>query len=98
MELKEKGDKMTILRLYLGEIVSLALAIAIVLVAAAVANRYFPNPRIRTIRNVCISLAIAVFAGSLASSLVVNQTPRGKIDRAGADQDQKQFDLRHQAR
>jgi len=96
MELKEQGGKMDFLRLYLGEIVSLVFAIVIFFVAAAIASRYVTNRRmIRNVRNVCIAAAVAVFAFSWTYSLAVNRTPRGRIDRTGADQDQKAFELRH---
>jgi hypothetical protein len=87
---------MDFLRLYLGEIASLVLALVIFFVAAAIASRYLTNRRmIRNVRNVCIASAIAAFTVSWTYSLAVNQTPRGRIDRSGADQDQKAFELRH---
>ena len=46
MELKEQGGKMDFLRLYLGEIVSLALALVIFFVAAVIASRHLTNRRI----------------------------------------------------
>jgi divalent metal cation (Fe/Co/Zn/Cd) transporter len=96
MELKEQGGKMDFLRLYLGEIASLALALIIFVVAAAIASRYVMDRRmIRNVRNACIALAIAAFAVSWTYSLAVNRTPRGRIDRSAVDQDQKAFELRH---
>ena len=87
---------MDFLRLYLGEIASLALTLVIFFVATAIASRYVTNRRIiRNVRNVCIAAAIAAFAVSWTYSLTVNRTPRGRIDRSGADQDQKAFELRH---
>jgi len=89
---------MDFLRMYLGEIVSLVLATVIFFIAAAIASRYVTNRRmIRNVRNVCIAAAVAVFAFSWTYSLAVNRTPRGRIDRTGADQDQKAFELRHAA-
>ena len=89
---------MDFLRLYLGEIVSLVLALVILFVAAAIASRYVTNRRmIRNVRNVCMAAAIAAFVFSWTFSLAVNATPRGRIDRSGADQDQKAFELRHSA-
>ena len=87
---------MDFLRLYLGEIVSLVLALVIFFVAAAIASRYVTNRRlIRNVRNVCMAAAIAAFVYSWSFSLAVNRTPRGRIDRSGADQAQKAFELRH---
>ena len=87
---------MDFLRLYLGEIVSLVLALAICFVAAAIASRYVTNRRmIRNVRNACIAAAIAALAVSWTYSLAVNRTPRGRIDRSGTDQDQKAFELRY---
>jgi uncharacterized membrane protein len=96
MELKEQGGKMDFLRLYLGEIASLALALVIFFVAAAIASRYVTNRRmIRNVRNACIAAAVAAFAVSWTYSLTVNRTPRGRVDRSSVDQDQKAFELRH---
>jgi hypothetical protein len=87
---------MDFLKLYLGEIASLVLALVVFFVAAAIASRYVTNRRmIRNVRNVCIAAAIAAFAFSWTYSLAVNRTPRGRIDRSGADQDQRAFELRH---
>ena len=86
------------MRLYLGEIASLVLATAFIFGGAAVVSRYFPSTRVRMIRNLILGIVVAIFAGFLASSLVVNQTPRGRIDRTAADQDQKQFEIRHAAK
>ena len=87
---------MDFLRLYLGEIVSLGLVLVILFVAAAVASRYVTNRRmIRNVRNACIAAAIGIFACSWTYSLMVNRVPRGRIDRSGADEDQKAFELRH---
>lgn len=87
---------MDFLRLYLGEIASLGLALVIFFVAAAVASRYVANRRmIKNVRNVCIAVVVGAFAYSWTYSLAVNRTPRGRIDRSGADQDQKAFELRH---
>jgi uncharacterized membrane protein len=87
---------MDFLRLYLGEIVSLVLALVIFFVAAAIASRYVTNRRvIRNVRNVCIAAAIATLVFSWTYSLAVNRIPRAHIDRSGADQDQKAFELRH---
>ena len=95
MELR-KGEKMEFLRLYLGELTGLALVLLAFLAAAAIALRYFPNrTMIRTIRNACIAAVIAIFAASLAFSIVVNRVPRGRIDHTAADQDQKAFEQRH---
>jgi hypothetical protein len=96
MELTKEGGKMDFLRLYLGEITGLVLVSLTLFVAAAIASRYFPNrTMIRVIRNLCIAAAVAAFAFSLIPSLAVNQTPRGRVDRTGADQDQKAFERRH---
>jgi len=91
---------MDFLRLYLGEIASLALALVIFFVAAAIASRYMANrganqEMIRNVRNACIAAAVAAFAVSWTYSLTVNRTSRGRVDRSGADQDQKAFELRH---
>ena len=87
---------MDFLRLYLGEIVSLGLALVIFFVAAAIGSRYVLDRRmIRNVRNVCIAAAIAAFVLSWTYSVAVNRIPRGRIDRAGVDQDQKAFELRH---
>jgi len=87
---------MDFLRLYLGEIASLVLALVIFFVAAAVASRYVTNRRlIRTVRNACIAVAVAAFVASLTYSVLVNRTPRGRIDRSSVDQDQKAFESRH---
>jgi len=87
---------MDFLRLYLGEIVSLVLAIVIFFVAAAIASRYLANRRIiRNVRNVCIAATVAAFVFSWTCSLTVNRIPRGQIDRSGADRDQKAFEQRY---
>jgi len=87
---------MDFLRLYLGEIASLVLAIVIFFVAAAIAPRYGANRRlVRNIRNLCIALTAGAFAASWTYSLTVNRAPRGTIDRTDADQDQKAFETRH---
>jgi len=87
---------MEFLRLYLGELTGLALVLLAFLAAAAIALRYFPNrTMIRTIRNACIAAVIAIFAASLAFSIVVNRVPRGRIDHTAVDQDQKAFEQRH---
>jgi hypothetical protein len=87
---------MDFLRLYLGEIASLVLAVVVLFVAAAIASRYLTNQRlIRNVRNVGIAVALAAFAVSWTYSLTVNRTPRGRINRFGADQDQRAFELRH---
>jgi hypothetical protein len=87
---------MDFLRLYLGQITSLALVLLTIFAGAAIAARWFPNlTTIRIIRNVCIAAAVAVFALSVIPSLTLNQTPRGRVDRAAADQDQKDFEKRH---
>jgi hypothetical protein len=91
-----KGEKMQILRLYLGEITSLVLLLVFFFVAAAVASRYFPNRRtIRIVRNLCIAVTVGAFATSFIASVTVNQIPRGRIDRSGADQDQRAFEQKH---
>ena len=87
---------MDFLRLYLGEIASLVLALVVFFVAAAIASRYVTNRRmIRNVRNACMAAAVAAFVFSWSYSLMVNRTPRGRIDRSGAVQDQKAFELRH---
>ena len=87
---------MDFLRLYLGEIASLVFALVIVFVAAAIVSRYVPNRRIvRNVRNACLATAIAAFDFSWTYSLTVNRTARAQIDRSGADQDQKAFELRY---
>ena len=87
---------MDFLRLYLVEIVSLVLALVIFFVAAAIAAPYVTNRRmIRNVRNACMAAAIAAFVFSWTFSLAVNRTPRGRINRSSADQDQKAFELRH---
>jgi len=87
---------MDFLRLYLGEITGLALVLIVLFVAAAIAPRYIPDRRkIRLIRNACVAVAVAAFALSLIPSIMVNRTPRGQVDRAGVDQDQKAFEAKH---
>jgi hypothetical protein len=87
---------MEITRLYLGEVTGLALVLILLFVGAAVASRYFPNRRaIATIRNIAIALVVGAFAASMTYSFVVNQIPRGQIDRTAVDQDQKAFEQRH---
>ena len=87
---------MDFLRMYLGEIVSLVLAILIFFAAATIASRNGVNPRlVRNVRNVCIALTVAAVAASWTYSLIVNRAPRGTIDRSGVDQDQKVFETRY---
>ena len=87
---------MDFLRMYLGEMASLALVIVILFGGAAIASRYGANPRmVRTVRNLCLAVAIGVFATSWTYSLLINRTPRGRIERSRVDQDQKTFELRH---
>lgn len=87
---------MDLTRLYLGEIASLVLVLILLFAGAAVASRYFPNQRaIPQIRNLSIAVVIAIFVASVTYSLTVNAIPRGRIDRTGADQDQKSFEQRH---
>ncbi len=86
---------MQILRLYLGEITSLALALVLFFIAAAIASRYYNRTVVRLIRNLAIALLFAAFAASLTYSFTTNQIARGRIDRSAADQDQKAFEQRH---
>ena len=87
---------MDFLRLYLGEIAGLVLALMMFFIAAAIASRYGVSPRLaRTIRNLCIAATFGAFAISWTYSLTLNRAPRGRIDRSGVDQDQKAFETRH---
>ena len=86
---------MDFLRLVMGEVTSVLLVIVGLFVAAAIASRYLTNRRLVTvIRNICLAVTVAVFAASLAMSVIVNQPPRGRIDRSGVDADQKAFEKR----
>ena len=86
---------MEFLRMYLGEMTGLVLVLLVLFIAAALASHHFPDRRrIRTVRNICIAAVVAAFAATLVFSLIVNQTPRGRINRADADQDQKAFEAR----
>jgi len=86
---------MDFLRLYLGEITSVLLVVALLFIAAAIASRYVGNRRLVTVvRNICLAVTMAVFAASLAMSVIVNQTPKGQIDRSGVDKDQRAFEKR----
>ena len=86
---------MDFLRLYLGEIASVLLVIMLLFVAAAVASRYVTNRRLVTlVRNICLAATLAGFAASLAMSVMVNQTPKGRIDRSGVDADHHAFEKR----
>jgi len=90
---------MDFLRLYLGEITGLVLVLALFFVAAAIASRYVANPRkVRTIRNICVTATIAAFIVSLIPAITVDLAPRGRVDRSGADRDQKAFEQRHSDR
>ena len=90
---------MDFLRLYLGEIASLGLALVIFLIAAAIASLYVRNRTlIKNVRNLCMAATVGAFAFSWTYSLTVNRIPRAAIDRSGVDQDQKSFELRHSDR
>jgi len=87
---------MDFLRLYLGELTGLVLVIGLYFVAAAIASRYVANRRmVRNIRNICVAVTVAAFVASLIPSITVNQASKGRVDRSGADADQKAFELRH---
>ena len=88
---------MNFLRLYLSEMTSVGLVLLTLFGASAIAMRYFPSrgKAISVIRNFCAAATIAGFALSVLSSLALNQTPRGRVDRTAVDQDQKAFELRH---
>ena len=86
---------MDFLRLYLGEITSMLLVVSLLFVGAAIASRYVANRRLVTVfRNICLAAIMAGFAASLAVSIVVNQTPKGRIDRSPVDADQRAFEKR----
>jgi hypothetical protein len=86
---------MDFLRLYLGEITGVALVLVVIFVGAGVASRYVSNRKlVETIRNICAAATVAAFAASLVLSLVVNQIPKGRVDRTAADADQKAFEKR----
>ena len=86
---------MDFLRLYLGEITSVLLVVALLFVGTAVASRYVTNRRLVTVvRNICMAITVAIFAASLTMSFIVNQTPKGRIDRTGVDADQQAFEKR----
>jgi hypothetical protein len=83
---------MDFLRMYLGEITSVLLVLGLLFATATVATRYVGNRRLVTgFRNLCIAAIVAVFAASIIASLAVNQVPKARIDRSGADADQKAF-------
>ena len=90
---------MDFLRLYLGEITSLVLVLALFFIGAAIASRYVANQRlVRTVRNICVAVAVGAFATSLVYSITSNQIPRARVDRSGADSDQKAFEQRYQGK
>ena len=88
---------MDFLRLYLGEMTSVVLVAFVLFVASAVATRYFPDRRmiLSIIRDLSIAAAAAALAMSLIPSLLLNQPPRGPVDRTAVDQDQKAFERRY---
>jgi hypothetical protein len=72
---------MDFLRLYLGEVTGLILVLALVFAGAAISARYVSDRRKVIVgRNLCVALALAGFAASMAASLVVNQAPKAQID------------------
>ena len=86
---------MDFLRMYLGEVTSVLLVLALLFTVATVAARYVANRTlVITVRNLCIAAILAAFAASIVASLVVNQTAQARIDRAGVDADQKAFEKR----
>ena len=83
-------------RMYLGQITTLAISVAVVFIAGAVASRFYSNRRaIHLLRNLIVAILIGGFAASMVYTLEVNQIPQARIDRGGADQDQKSFEQRH---
>ena len=87
---------MDFLRLYLGETTSVLLVVVLIFVAAAVASRYVTNRRsVTVVRNICLAVTLGALAASLAKSLMVNETPKGRINRSGVDADQKAFEKRN---
>jgi threonine/homoserine/homoserine lactone efflux protein len=95
MGLKGIGGKMDFLRLYLGEITSVLLVVALLFLAAAIVARYVTNRRlVNVVRNICLALTLAGFAASLAMSVMVNQTPKGHVHRSRVDGDQRAFEKR----
>ena len=85
------------LRLYLPQIVGVAITLVVIAVAAVVANRYFPEEQqmIRTGRNAFALLVLFGFALYLLASGSVIVTPRKVIDRSDVMQQQKAFEERH---
>ena len=89
---------MAFLRLYLGDLTGLFSVIFVAFVVAAMALRFVPeNDRlhVRTFRNWALALIIIIFVIGIAQSLVVNTTPRGKVDRSGVDRQQQKFEERY---
>lgn len=85
------------LRLYLPQIVGVIIAVVFIVVAAAVAHRYFPDEQqtIRTVRIVLVLLILFGFGIYLFTSGSVNVTPRKVIDRSDVMQHQKDFEERN---
>ncbi len=87
---------MDFLRLYLGEFTVVFILLVILSILFTAISRLFPEDKlIRQIRNWVLVGVVGVFFLGLIPSLVVNNTPRGKIDRTDIDRDQKTFEQRH---
>mgnify|MGYP001611200984 CR=1 FL=1 len=85
------------LRLYLGKIVGVIVALVVTMALAAVAKRYVPaeSRAISTGRNVLMVAVLFGFGIYLFTSGSVNVTPRKVIDRSDVLQQQKAFEERH---
>ncbi len=87
---------MDFLRLYLGDLTSLFVLLVVISILAAIAARLSPEQRlIRQIRNWVLIGVIVVFVLGLVPTFVVNNTPRGRVDRKDVDQTQRDFEQRH---
>lgn len=85
------------LRLYLGQIVGVIVALVVIVVLAAAVKRYVPDEsrEISTVRNVLMVVVLFGFGIYLFISGSVNVTPRKVIDRNDVMQQQKAFEERH---
>ena len=85
------------LRLYLGQIVGVIVALVVIAVAAVAAKRYVPDESraISTGRNVLMVVVLFGFGIYLFTSGSVNVTSRKVIDRSDVLQQQKAFEERH---
>lgn len=88
------------LRLYLGAITGVIIALLVVVFLARMGRRHLSaeiHPWISRGRNILIVLILFFFGTYLFNSLSVNIVPRDTIDRSSLDEQQKAHEQRYPA-